>query len=311
VRVDLAELVAAAGFEAPTPVAVAACSRDGAHWTHVQGSWPDGSAADAHDRFYTASLSKQVTGAVVAVLARQRRFDPDAPVGRFVPSLPGWAEQLTTRQLLHHRGGLPPDHELGFAMDRDWTNGVAMATVRQVRTVAADAPYVYSNLGYVLVARVVESVVGLPFGNAARTLVLQPLGLDAMSFEDDLAGFRQTSLMGPGLPLSRGDGGLWATAGAFVSWLDHQNRDTLGIAGIVQSGMPLADGSTGDYGWGIGLRAFRGLPLYIHGGEWRGATAKAVRSPRLGIGAAVLTAGAAWRNIDALVDRMLDALADA
>ena len=50
------------------------------------------------DRFYSASLAKQITGAAAAVLVREGRLDPDLPVAHYLPNLPGWAEDITAHQ---------------------------------------------------------------------------------------------------------------------------------------------------------------------------------------------------------------------
>jgi hypothetical protein len=131
--------------------------------------------------------------------------------------------------------------------------------------------------------------------------------LDDIGFvERDISGFPQSALMGPSQPLTLGDGGLWATAGAFSKWLHHQNRDTLGIADLVSVPGKLISGDLVDYGWGLGLRQRNGHSLFIHGGEWIGCTAKAVRSPSTGIAIVVMSAGASQEELSALVETVLD-----
>jgi hypothetical protein len=61
-----------------------------------------------------------------------------------------------------------------------------------------------------------------------------------------------------------------------------------------------------DYGWGLGLRSRNGQPLYNHGGEWTGCTAKAVRSPATGIAVTAMSSGASMGELTALIEAVLE-----
>lgn len=146
----------------------------------------------------------------------------------------------------------------------------------------------------------------MPFAEFVARRMLAPPGLDEMGFTSGAPSFPQVALMGTSLPLTHGDGGIWSSARTFARWLHLQNIDALGIAGIVQSPGILRDGTAVPYGWGIGLRSYRGAELFIHGGEWTGCAAKAVRSPALGIGVVAMAAGAPIELIIQLVGDLLD-----
>ena len=104
--------------------------------------------------------------------------------------------------------------------------------------------------------------------------------------------------------------GIWTTSAAFADWLDHQNRDTLGLEALVLQPGRLPDGILTDYGWGVGLRELRGHPLLIHGGRWPGATAKAVRCPALGLSVAAFSTSSDPNSINVLVDKVLESLVE-
>lgn len=112
--------------------------------------------------------------------------------------------------------------------------------------------------------------------------------------------------MGDQLPLSVGDGGLWTTAEGFALWLDSQNRDALGTASLVEQPGVLSDGTRTDYGWGIGLRAYKGAPMFVHGGGWQGASARAIRIPHLRLSLAVFTTGNSPNALDGFVTAVLE-----
>lgn len=306
----LATLVERAGFAPGTPVAMARVA-GGAIEELATGIWPNGRSVEPTDRFYVASLAKQVTGAALALLVRDGRIDPDRAVADHVGGLPAWSVRITPRQLAHHISGLPPAGALEARMTGDWTETLVFGALSELAELPSPpgAAHSYSNLGYVLLARVIAEISGLPFAEFVTQRLLGPLGLDGIGFLADLGGQPQRPLVGPRLPLTHGDGGLWSTARCFAQWLQHQNGDTLGIVDLVTVAGRRNDGTPVDYGWGLGLRQHRGQALLIHGGEWPGAAAKAVRSPALGIAVVGMAAGAEFETLNRLVSAGLEDIA--
>lgn len=306
--IPLATHLERAGFVSGTPVAVARRGGSGVIDEAVSGVWPNGQPVAPTDRFYAASLAKQLTGAAAALLVQDGRLDPDLPVGRYLDDLPAWASRITPRQLAHHTSGLPAAGEIEPLASGHWTSDFVLRTLRNLPELSSTpgTTYSYSNLGYILLAHLVAEVSGQPFDDFVATRLLEPLGLDGMGFADDVAAQPQAALMGPTLPLTHGDGGLWSTAGGFAHWLHLQNRDALGIAALVETPGHLDDGQPVAYGWGLGLRQHRGQPLLIHGGEWTGAVAKAVRSPSLGLAVVGMAAGAEFETLNRLIAAVLD-----
>jgi len=310
---DLQALTASVPFAPGVPLAVAVRDGHGAVVEHLQGHWPDGSPVVPGQKFYAASLAKQVTGAAIAVLCNRGALDPLDRLDRFIADLPAWAQGVTILQALGHTASLPPSGLLESQLgDTDWTMDSALAALR-LAPAPAHAPgsrFSYSNVGYVCRARVVEQASGQDFAGFVREALFEPLGLTGLTMarESEVIGFPQINAMGPSLPLSCGDGGLWTTASGFAHWLASQNDDALHIARQVETSIRLTDGTPVDYGWGIGLRSYRSQPLFIHGGSWRGACCKAVRSRAFGVSIAAFAASEAEQdNVGHLVDMLLDA----
>jgi CubicO group peptidase (beta-lactamase class C family) len=310
----LAALLARAGLPADLPVAVAGIDAAGGMDCAVSGGWPSRGPAAVNDRFYLASLAKQVTGSVLAVLVRTGTIDPDLPVATWLADLPAWGAQVTPRQLAHHVAGLPGAGVLEAALVSDWTDASALQALRQldVLPTPSGTEYVYSNLGYILLAQLIAEAAKKPFAQVVDERVVRPFDLADFGFVPPAAAMRlpQAPRLGPWLPLSHGDGGLWASAAAFARWLAAQNEDRLGIADLVTAPGRLIDGRRIDYGWGIGLRTFRGVPIFIHGGEWTGAVAKTIRCPSLGIAMVGMAAGGSLAQLSAVVDAGFEMLAN-
>lgn len=303
----IADHVARAGFAAGTPVVVARIAHNFGIEAWAAGHWPDGRAVTVDDRFYAASLAKQVTGCATALLVRDGILDPDRPIETWLPEVTDWVHGATPRQLAHHIAGLPPAGELEARVAGDWTAAAALAALTEAESWWLPGErHVYSNIGYVLLAQVVAAASGIAFADFVEARLVRPLKLSGIGFEQGPSSFPQSALMGPSLPSTHGDGGLWSTAPAFAAWLQAQNADAFGVARIVESVARLNDGTVTDYGWGIGLREHRGYPLFIHGGEWPGAAAKAARSRDFGVGIVAMAAGAPIDTVNRLVASLLN-----
>jgi CubicO group peptidase (beta-lactamase class C family) len=297
---EVAALVGAAGLT-DAPLALSIRSR-GERLDWVQN-------AAASEPFYGASLAKQVTGAAVALLVQRNLLDVDAPIGATLSELPAWGHEVTARHLLHHLGGIPQVDRP--AAPGRWTNEAVMAQLRRSPALEAQpgVGFRYSNAGYVCLATIIERITGQRLADFARRNLFEPLGLRGIAFTDS-PGYSQLAGMGDVLPQTLGGGGLWTTAAAFADWLDHQNRDTLGLAALMQQPGRLTDGTPTDYGWGIGLRRFGPHPLYIHAGGWPGAYSKGVRCPALQLSIIALTATDKDTPVLELVNAALEAFAE-
>jgi CubicO group peptidase (beta-lactamase class C family) len=140
----------------------------------------DGVVVEAHDadqRIPWWSFTKTVLAAAVLVLVRDGMIDLDEP-------LPG--RPYTLRHLLQHRAGLaeygwlPAYHEAVARGDEPWSVPELLAHVdaERLRYTPGEG-WEYSNVGYVYVRQIVETVIGESLDSALRRLVLHPLGIES------------------------------------------------------------------------------------------------------------------------------------
>lgn len=136
--------------------------------------------AVAPDRlFKIGSCTKTFVAAALVKLAENGKVDLAAPISFWFPDLPG-ASDISVRQLVNHRNGLP-EFEYYIPMDpsRNWTPqqlvDIAFASEKPKRP---GGPAVYNNTGYVLAGMLIETVSGQSLGGYVRSAVLQPLGLE-------------------------------------------------------------------------------------------------------------------------------------
>ena len=146
-----------------------------------------GEAVTAETRFSAGSLTKSMVATVIAVLADADRLSLDDPVSAHVPELrgAGWAERATVLDLLANRSGLPLTAalEFGFGAHRD-TDDRALA--RLVAEIDADLPattvWSYTNVGWCVLGRVIETVTGDTWEVAMRHLLFDRAGMTSTTF---------------------------------------------------------------------------------------------------------------------------------
>jgi CubicO group peptidase (beta-lactamase class C family) len=123
--------------------------------------------------FSVGSLTKSMVATVIARLAEANRLSLEEPVAAHLPELQRnrWAEGATLRDLLANRSGLPlrAGLEFDFAGRGDEDEG---ALSRLVADAASDVPaakcWSYTNVGWCLLGRVIETVTGALWEDAMR-----------------------------------------------------------------------------------------------------------------------------------------------
>ena len=139
--------------------------------------------------FSVGSLTKSMVATVVVRLAEAGRLSLDDSVAARVPELRGseWAHGATVRDLLANRSGLPLSAalEFGFADTEDEDDG---SPSRLAADVAAGTPtagfWSYTNVGWRLLGRVIETVTEVPWAQAMRSH-LADSGMRQMTFGAD------------------------------------------------------------------------------------------------------------------------------
>ncbi len=183
----------ASEMEAKRIPAMAVALTDGTRiaWARGFGEARPGVAADADTLFRVGSVSKLFTDIAVMVRVEAGTLELDAPVGEALPGFapPDAGGTITLRQLMAHRSGLVREPPVGNYFDDSLPS--LEATVASLNA----APLVfppgarekYSNAGIAVVGRVLEHAAGIPFGQAVREAVLDPLGLESSWFRLDEA----------------------------------------------------------------------------------------------------------------------------
>ena len=129
-----------------------------------------------------ASLTKVVaTTTGVMLLFDEGKIGLDDPVSKFIPAFAGGAkDDITVRQLLEHRSGLPAGRELWrLAMSPEEAKRVVIETPLEC---SPGQCLIYSDLGADLLGWIVESAAGQPLDEYLQARVFKPLGMQETTF---------------------------------------------------------------------------------------------------------------------------------
>lgn len=129
-----------------------------------------------------ASLTKVVgTTAAVMILYDDGKLELDAPVKRYVPGFSGGLkDQVTVRQLLTHRSGLPAGRDLWrIARTPDQARQAVIDTKLDYKP---GVHYEYSDLGADMLGFVVEAISGQRLDAFLEKRMFGPLGMDNTEF---------------------------------------------------------------------------------------------------------------------------------
>jgi CubicO group peptidase (beta-lactamase class C family) len=135
-------------------------------------------------RFGVGSLTKPVTATVIMRLAAERYLNIDDPLTEHVPELDRneWARTVTIRDLLANRSGIPLRAAWEFGLEGDDDDVLARCAAMIGRDRPTKVFWSYSNLGWVLLGRVIENLTQVTWEEATQRHVLDPLAMDQTTF---------------------------------------------------------------------------------------------------------------------------------
>lgn len=314
------------------PSVVAGLVRGGALvWSGAAGSpsgRADGPPADVGTQYRIGSLTKTLIAVEVMRLRDEGRLDVLDTVRDHLP------EAATTEfagvriaELLAHTSGLQAE------TNGDWWERVAGGTWEELLALRPrlvnrpGARFHYSNVGYAVLGRLVSRLRGVPWDEAIRTGLLDPLGMTRTTTRP-----QQPAAPGWGVhPLAdllhvepEHDGGamapagqLWSTVEDLARWARFLAGETAGLldpATLDEMCLPVAVNDIGGQAWeggqGLGLQLWNlaGVRYAGHGGSMPGFLAS-IRVDR-GTGDGVVVMANATSGMGPVTTTLLDLLRD-
>jgi CubicO group peptidase (beta-lactamase class C family) len=261
--------------------------------------------------FHVASVSKQFATFAAVLLAQEGRLSLDDDIRTHLPELHDFGSPITVRHLIHHTSGIRDQWELlmmaGWRLDDVITRDHIMSMMRRQRELNFEpgSEHLYSNMGYSLLAEIVERVSGRPFGEFLDTRVFQPLGMRSTHVHDDherLVPGRAYSYR----PVQGGNGwstsvlsyanqgatSLFTTAGDLARWIVNFETAKVGGAAAIQQMRQrgvLTSGDTIPYAFALTRSQHRGRTTWGHSGADAGFRSIAMHFPDEQLGVVVLS----------------------
>ncbi len=139
--------------------------------------------ANPHSLFKIASISKLYIAAAAAKMVSNKILLLDRKLANYLPELAGKienADQITLRMMLQHRSGIPDFIDVP---NMPWSNLPVNANaflhliLNQPADFKPDSRYRYSNTNYLLIANIMDKVLGYSHREYIKRKILSPLKL--------------------------------------------------------------------------------------------------------------------------------------
>ena len=142
--------------------------------------------------YFGFSLTKTFTALAVLQLAEKVKLDLNDLASHYLPAFP-YRSPITIRQLLDHTSGIPNPNPLNWihlpsersSFDRDeFFNAHIFKKYSSIRS-RPNEKFYYSNLGYVLLGQIIETVSAMKYEQYVRKHIFEPLHLahEALRFD--------------------------------------------------------------------------------------------------------------------------------
>lgn len=249
--------------------------------------------------FNAASVSKQFTALGIVLLHLEGTLDLDRDINAYLPDMPTFEQPITLRQMLHHTSGLRSLHDMlalgGWRGDDLRTNEDLYRFLRQQEELnfRPNDRYMYSNTGYMLMARIIESLTGEEFAPWMGRRIFVPLGMSDTYVEDRydrVVPHNATSYHVKGDSYVRaveywgyvGSGNMHTTTGDLLLYLSNYSRPKKGWEAafeMMRTTDNFNDGSPNDYAFGLRLDSLYGKARIQHSGSIGGFRAHVASYP--------------------------------
>jgi CubicO group peptidase (beta-lactamase class C family) len=258
--------------------------------------------------FNIGSISKQFTAMGIVLLEEQNKLSFDDNIRKYIPELPNFSEIITIRHLLHHTSGLRDLHGLlGLAGWRSGdleTNDDVYKIIKNQKELnfKPNEEFLYSNTGYILLAKIIENISQLKFDQWMKQNIFQPLGMKNTYVETSLDNIVRNNATSYYLRKEfkraleywgyYGSGNMHSTIEDVNIWLQNFSTPLKGWESAFNKLLtttPLNNGFETNYGFGVRIEDYFGNKLIQHGGSVGGFRAIARTFPEEQLNIVILT----------------------
>lgn len=248
----------------------------------------NGKIIDSLTSFHLASTSKTFTGVAILKLFDSLLLSIDDPIIKFIPDFP--SKNITVRQLLNHRSGLP--NYVYFIEKIGWNNKNRITNEELLKEIInkwhllkiakANSHFEYSNTNYAILASIIERITKQSYSTYLNQYLFSKIGMKntfvyTEEKQDKIlpsfkSGGQKESLMF--LDNIYGDKNIYSTTRDLLKW-DQALNDTSFLSNKLkeEAFRGYSFEKKGIRNYGLGWRLFdlpSGKKIVFHNGWWHG-----------------------------------------
>jgi CubicO group peptidase (beta-lactamase class C family) len=248
-----------------------------------------GIANTPQTRFHLGSMSKPFTAMAILILQSQGKLSVQDPICSYIADCPAAWQEITIHHLLTHTSGLSSEQssKLYSILENAVGNPAMPSDPAYFLGLARELPldarpgelYSYNNVGYILLAHIIEGVSGQSYAAFLEQAIFSPLNMRDTGYQDSWSEaallyddrYDTTAVQYYPLPISDGTGGLYSSAEDLFLWDQALYTDRLLPRTELDQMFEPYVRDTGDpqgfsYGYGVGVWEDRGRPVVFHTG---------------------------------------------
>ena len=282
---------------------------------------------DTRTIFSIQSMSKTITATAVLVAAQEGLVDLDRPVTEYLPGFtinscfetdPG--KKITLRLLLGCAAGLTHEAPVGNNYDASFPSyeehckSIGDTWLRS----PVGTQYFYSNLGFDLAAKIIETVSGMTYPEYLEAKLFRPLGMTSatadpkkiLESQNRAAGSMAHFAKIPVIVPMMGAGGVYASAEDMVAFVqmhldagEFRGRKLLEKERLIEMERPFISES---YALGLAIVDESGTYAFNHNGGGFGFGSTMKWYPEYGVGCVILTNRLFQSNVYETASKILD-----
>lgn len=241
--------------------------------------------------FNIGSMSKQFTAMGIVLLQMEGKLSIDDDIKKYLPELNDFGKPITIRHLLHHTSGFRSSPELfGLA---GWRDGDAISNEDVYRYLTKQtslnfepgSEFMYTNSGYILLAKIIENVSKQNFKSWMKEKIFQPLQMNSTFIEEDNSKIITKTASSyteieptvfinvENYDLTYGASNVYSTCSDILKWLKNFNEAPTkwqSAFEMLKTVDVLNSGQKNNYGFGVFVDDFYGNQRIQHTGAIAG-----------------------------------------
>jgi CubicO group peptidase (beta-lactamase class C family) len=273
--------------------------------------------------FELASVAKPITALAVMILKSQGKIDYQDKIGKYLPELKIYGDQITIEQLLNHTSGLPDNSDM-------YEVNIA-PTIQEIFDLVEDAQmldfpagskFYYNNTNYILLSQIIARASGMSFGNFIKRNIFDVAGMTNSVAVDEYNKISEDHAKGyykpkngkyqvtdsEALNYTYGDVNIHSSLNDMYKFDQALQEDKF----VARSELDLAftsnilpDGTDSKYGYGWSVEKINDELVVYHDGYWTGFNNLFYRFPNIGMSIIILS-NSDDLNVYELSDKILE-----